>query len=102
MAMGKLNDMWNGEHKGFYRYAAVVTALFLLYVSVMSTDSLVRWVRAGVQLRQQRRQIEMYREQIREMDDEVKLLSNDRDSLEKFARERFHLAAPGEDVYLYE
>jgi len=100
--MGRLKDIWNGEHKGFYRYAAFATALFLLYISVISSDSLLLWVRAGIQLRQQRKQIEMYEEQIREMDKEVQLLSNDRDSLEKFARERFRLAAPGEDVYVYD
>ena len=36
------------------------------------------------------------------MDAQIKALSGDRDSLEKFARERYHFAAPGEDVYLAE
>ena len=28
------------------------------------------------------------------------MLRSDRDTLEKFARERFHFAEPGEDVYI--
>jgi cell division protein FtsB len=98
--MGKLREIWNGEHKGFVRYATVVTLAFLLYVGFISPDSILRWVKSGIQLHQQEQQIEMYREQIKEMDDQVRLLSTDRDSLEDFAREHFRLAAPGEDVYL--
>jgi cell division protein FtsB len=34
------------------------------------------------------------------MDKEIGALTGNRDSLEKFARETYHFAAPGEDVYL--
>ena len=46
--------------------------------------------------------MEIYRQQIEDMDESIEDLKNDRDSLEKFARERFHFAAPGEDVYVIE
>jgi cell division protein FtsB len=36
------------------------------------------------------------------MDKAIKDLSCDRDSLEGFAREEFHFAAPGDDVYIDE
>ena len=36
------------------------------------------------------------------MDAEIQSLTNSRDSLEKFARETYHFAAPGEDVYIIE
>ena len=48
------------------------------------------------------KQMEIYRQQIEDMDESIEDLKTDRDSLEKFARERFHFAAPGEDVYLIE
>ena len=48
------------------------------------------------------KQMEIYRHQIEDMDESIEDLKNDRDSLEKFARERFHFAAPGEDVYVIE
>ena len=36
------------------------------------------------------------------MDSQIRMLSNDRDSLEEFARENFSFAAPGDDVYIDE
>ena len=43
-----------------------------------------------------------YQLEIVEMDNRIRELSGSRDSLEKFAREEFHFAVPGEDVYLVE
>ena len=46
--------------------------------------------------------MEYYREQIEIMDRDIEELQTNKDSLEKFARERFRFAAPGEDVYIIE
>lgn len=100
--MGKFKEIWNGEHRSFVRYASVVTVFFLVYVSFLGRDSLLRWVRAGFELRSQRRQIEHYQKEIDAMDAQIRMLSNDRDSLEEFARENFSFAAPGDDVYIDE
>jgi cell division protein FtsB len=98
--LGKVKDIWNGRHKGFVRYAAVITALALIYALFFSDDNLIRWFRAGIELRQQRRQIERYQKEIKSMDERIKTLSTDRDSLEQYARENFNFAEPGDDVYL--
>lgn len=82
------------------RYAAVITALALIYALFFSDDNLIRWFRAGIELRQQRRQIERYQKEIKSMDERIKTLSTDRDSLEQYARENFNFAEPGDDVYL--
>lgn len=100
--MGKLKEIWNGDHKGFVRHATVITALFLLYVCVLGHDSLWRWIKAGAELRNQNRQIELYQKEIDQMDAQIRMLSNDVDSLEEFARENFSFAAPGDDVYIDE
>lgn len=92
--------MWNGPHHGFVRYATYITAGFIIYAGFFSEDSILRWVKAGMELRRQRIQIERYREEIKDMDKQVQMLSTDRDTLEEFARETFHFAAPGDDVYL--
>lgn len=62
----------------------------------------VLWTGAGayLELRQQRRQIEIYNREISEMDKQIRMLSTDRDTLEDFARERFRFAAPDDDVYI--
>ena len=36
------------------------------------------------------------------MDKKINMLKNDKDTLEKFAREQFNFAVPGEDVYVIE
>ena len=98
--MGKLKDIWNGENRGFIRYATIATALVLDWVLFLGDDNLVRWMRARLELRQQNRQIEWYKQEIRRMDEQIQTLSTDRDTLEEYARENFHFAAPGDDVYV--
>ena len=44
----------------------------------------------------------MYRQENAELDRRINMMKNDRDTLEKFAREQFFFAAPGEDVYILE
>jgi len=55
-----------------------------------------------VEIKRQERQIEQYKKEIEEMDKHVNMLKTDRDTLEKFAREQFNFAAPGDDVYIVE
>lgn len=86
----------------FTRYALILTGLVLLFLTFFSSDSLINWVKAGFEIRRQENRIEKYKEEIGEMDRRIDCLTNNRDSLEKFAREEFTLAAPGDDVYLEE
>lgn len=97
--MGKLKEIWNGENGRFFKYAALITVFFLGKILFFGQNSLWRWAKAGMELKSQRRQIERYKQEIQSMDDQIQMLS-DRDSLEKFARENFHFAAPGDDVYV--
>lgn len=82
------------------RYAVFATGAMLLWIGFFGNDNLVRWVRAGIELRRQNNQIERYTREIEAMDNQIRMLSYDRDTLEEFARENFHFAAPGDDVYL--
>ena len=50
----------------------------------------------------QERAIEQYNAEIEEMDKRINMLKTDKDTLEKFAREHYYFAAPGEDVYVIE
>lgn len=76
------------------------TLVFLLFICLSRTGNVFRWAQAGLTLRRQHRQIELYNEEIRSLDEQVHSLSTNRDTLEQFAREHFHFAEPGEDVYL--
>ena len=104
MKLGK--DIWDKskdgsrkEQRSFLRFAIVATAIFLLLM-LLKKDNLFRWVQAGVTIGAQNRQIERYQKDIDRLDERIKLLTRDRDSLETFAREQYQFAEPGEDVYL--
>ena len=90
------------DHNYFLPFVLVITALAAVWLLFLSHSSVLNWIRANVEIQRQERQMEKYRSEIAEMDAEIQALTNSRDSLEKFARETFHFAAPGEDVYLIE
>lgn len=100
--MADWKELWNGENKTPVRIAAVATVLILAFALFFSPSSVVHWIQAGRQLRQEKRQIEILSAEIRSMDKEIEMLSNDRDTLEEFARRNFGFAAPGDDVYIIE
>jgi cell division protein FtsB len=100
--MGRFKDLWNGPHKGFWRFVVIVTAIFIVWVGFVRHDNLVRWGKAKIELRTQNRRIEALQKEIDEMDSAINSLSDDKDTLERFARERFHFAEPGDNVYIDE
>lgn len=95
----KKNIFWNDDHHSFSKFAVVSTAIFLVIVT-FSRGGLLNWGRAKYESARQKRQIENYESQIKAMDKEIDLLTTNKDSLEKFAREEFHFASPGDDVYI--
>ncbi len=98
--MGKIKDFFNGEHKNFTRFFVISTAIFILIWMIGPGNTFIHWVGAALEISHQEKQIETYEQEIEEMDERIKLLTHDRDTLEKFAREKFNFAAPDEDVYL--
>lgn len=107
--MDKYRNIWNRskdgsnrEERSFLRYAIISTAIFLLFFCVIKRDNLFRWIDAGFTVRRQEKQMEFYESDIQRLQNEVKSLTTDRDTLEKFAREKFLFSEPGEDVYVEE
>ena len=101
-------DIWNRdkdgnkkEQRSFIRSAIVATALFLLFLFLKKV-SIVSWVQAGVTLRRQERQIEQFRQENEDLDRQIRMMTGDRDTLERYAREQFYFAEPGDDVYIIE
>ena len=95
----KKNIFWNDDHHSFSKFAVVATAIFLVIVT-FSRGGLLNWGRAKYESARQKRQIENYESEIKAMDKEIDLLTTNKDSLEKFAREEFHFASPGDEVYI--
>ena len=98
--MGKIKDMLKDERKRFFLVVSVCTVVFLGIKLIGSTGTITHWIKAKTEIRRQEKQMEEYRREIEAMDKDINELKNNKDSLEKFAREQFHFAAPDEDVYL--
>ena len=96
-------DIWNREKDGndhekrsFLRYFIISTAICILFLFVKK-DSVVRLIGSGFTIRRQNKEM---RKQINDLDRQIRVLSNDRDTLETLAREQYLFAEPGDDVYL--
>ena len=98
--MGKIKDIFHGPHRKFAWFVVVSTSLLLFFWIVGPGNTFIHWVKAGFEIRRQEAMIENYREENAELDRRINMMKTDRDSLEKFAREQYNFAAPGEDVYL--
>lgn len=98
--MGKIKELFTGEHRSFFIFAAVSTAIVLLNLAFGPGNNLLRFAKAKAEIAGYERQIDAYQKDIERMDKRIKMLVSDRDTLEKFARERFLFAEPGDDVFL--
>ena len=96
------NLLTRSDHNYFLPFVIIITAVAALWLLFFSHSSVLNWVRANWEIQRQERQMDQLRRDIDAMDAEIRSLTNSRDSLEKFARETYHFAAPGDDVYLIE
>ena len=104
--MGKFLDLWDKKKDGsrkelrsFERTMTIALAIAVIFIFAKK-DNVVRWVEAGFTIRRQNREIEMNAKQIEQMQRTLENLTTNRDSLEKFARERYQFAKKGDDIYL--
>ena len=100
--LGKIKDLFRGEHGTFFKFVSVCLALFIILWIVGPGNTVIHWARSKSELRHQKKQVELYQKEIEQMRRQVEMLQNNRDSLEKFAREQFMFSAPGEDVFIVE
>ena len=98
--MGKIKDIFTGEHRRLAWFTVVATAVFVIMKLFGPGNTVIHWIQAKREIVRQEKQMEQYRREIEAMDKDINELKNNKDSLEKFAREQFHFAAPDEDVYL--
>ena len=98
----KIKQAYSGPRRKFFWFATIATAIFLFVWIVGPGNTVIHWARAGREIRRQENLMEYYEQQNAQMETRLQLLKNDKDTLEKFAREQFLFAAPGEDVYIVE
>ena len=98
--MKKIKELFNGEHGTFFKFLTFNVILFIVLWLIGPGNTVIHWAGAALEINRQERQMEDYREKNAAMDHEVRMLKTDRDTLEKFAREQYGFAVPGEDVYI--
>lgn len=79
-----------------------ITLLFMLLFLFYPGNNLFTLIKTKREIKEQEKLMRKYQIEIVEMNQEIDALTNNKDTLEKFAREKFHFAEPGEDVYLTE
>ena len=100
--MGKIRDIFHGPHRNFARFVVITTSAFILLWLVGPGNTFIHWIKAGVEIARQEKSIKSYQEANAELDRRINMIRTDRDTLEKFAREQYNFAVPGEDVYVIE
>ena len=106
--MGIMKNIWDRskdgnsrEQRSFIRTAIVAVAVAVLFL-FFKKDNVIRWIQGGFTIASQNKEIKLNERKIRQLDNKIEALTGNRDSLEKFARETFHFAEKGEDIYLIE
>lgn len=98
----KIKQIFRGPHRKFAWFVVIVTGVFVFLWIAGPGNTVIHWAKAASEIRRQEQVILDYEEQNAEMDRRINMLKTDKDTLEKFAREQFDFAVPGEDVYVIE
>lgn len=91
-----------GRYGSLIRFTLACLAIFLILWLLGPGNTFISWIQAASEISAMEKQIEDYKTQTEALDSRIEDLTTNRDSLEKFAREHFYFAAPGEDVYITE
>ena len=98
----KIKEIYKGENRRTAWFVTVVLVFFIGSWFFGSGNTIISWIKEARELNRQERQIEEYRRQIKAMEGSIDQRETDIDTLEKFAREQYKFAVPGEDVYVIE
>ena len=101
-----MEDKWawlkRKDHNYLLPFVIVVTVIVATWLLFFANNSVLNWIKASVEEKSQQSEMARLQQEIDEMDRESENLRTNRDSLESFARETYHFAAPGDDVYIVE
>ena len=90
------------EHNYLIPFIIVVTAAVALWLLFFAHNSVLAWVKTAIEVRGQEKEMARLQSEIEDMDSRIDTLTSNRDSIETYARETYHFAAPGDDVYIAE
>ena len=86
--------------KPFRNFYFISIALFLVWMLFLDSNNLISRFQLSSKLRSLENEKEYYEEKIKEVEKDRDELFGDRESLEKFAREKYLMKKETEDIYI--
>jgi cell division protein FtsB len=80
----------------------LVVIVFLVAMFTSSEHNLQTRIKNAITIRELKQEIEYYKDKSEKSKQRLQELKSDKEDLEKFARERYRMHAPNEDVYVVE
>ena len=94
--------MWNKLVKPFRNFYFLTAFVFLLWMITLDSNNLFARYQLSSKLRSLENEKEYYVEKIKEVEKDRDELFGDRESLEKFAREKYLMKKDTEDIFIVE
>lgn len=88
--------------KIFRNFYVVTLVIFLLWMLVLDSNNLIARFQLGAKLSSLEDEKEYYEEKIKEVQKDHDELFGDRESIEKFAREKYLMKKESEDIFIIE
>ncbi|MFT2007392.1 FtsB family cell division protein [Pontibacter sp. 13R65] len=86
--------------KFFRNFYFVTTALFLVWMFFFDSNDFITQYRMSKQLSEKEEEKQYYLDKIEEVEKDRRELMSNPELLEKFAREKYLMKRPGEDVFI--
>jgi cell division protein FtsB len=86
----------------FRNFYAVTGISFLIWMTFLDSNDLITRFRMSSKLRSLENEKEFYQEKIAEVEKDKQELTTNKELLEKFAREKYLMKKPNEDIFIIE
>lgn len=80
----------------------MVFVVFIVAMFTSNVHNIQTRIQNTITIRELKQEIEFYRAKSQQNQERLQQLKSDKEDLEKFARERYRMHAPNEDVYVIE
>lgn len=94
--------MFNKLPKSFRNFYFLTASIFLLWMVALDSNNLITRFQMSSKLRTLENEKEYYQEKIEEVRGDHDELFGDRESVEKFAREKYLMKKKTEDIFIVE
>jgi cell division protein DivIC len=92
--------MWKKIPHAFRNFYIVTGVIFLVWMIFLDSNDFVSRYKLGAKLRSLEGEKEYYQEKIKEVEQTKEDLMGNRESLEKFAREKYLMKKTSEDIFI--